>query len=315
VGHVAAPEGGIGSGNIVPRDHDYMAPVGSHFGNNSVPEAFEKPCDAIGGCSLCDPTKIVYIDELDEEDNVVNRLANTEEQRAKGLLKPEVQWYGDGYVALTVFLPADETTAQYAGLEIARRMGLKDAEVIHKLVVHPAEGTLVELKGIVDFTVDPSKLVIPAKADVLSEEEIRADIQGRPMKVIAATVGEDEHSVGMREIIDIKHGGIEKFGVECHYLGTSVSLEKVVNAAIEVDADAILVSTIITHADIHRKNMKRLHELCIEKGIRDRVTVIGGGTQVTNDMAVECGLDAGFGRGTKGVHVASFLVKKRRERK
>jgi D-ornithine 4,5-aminomutase subunit beta len=27
-------------------------------------------------------------------------------------------------------------------------------------------------------------------------------------------------------------------------------------------------------------------------------------------MAVECGMDAGFGRGTKGRHVASFIVKK-----
>jgi hypothetical protein len=31
-------------------------------------------------------------------------------------------------------------------------------------------------------------------------------------------------------------------------------------------------------------------------------------------MAVECGLDAGFGRGTTGHDVASFLVKHRRER-
>jgi len=40
---------------------------------------------------------------------------------------------------------------------------------------------------------------------------------------------------------------------------------------------------------------------------------ISGGTQITNDLAVSCGMDAGFGRGTKGIHVASFLVKKKRE--
>jgi D-ornithine 4,5-aminomutase subunit beta len=39
---------------------------------------------------------------------------------------------------------------------------------------------------------------------------------------------------------------------------------------------------------------------------------VAGGTQVTNDIAVEEGMDAGFGRGTKGHHVASFLVEKRR---
>jgi D-ornithine 4,5-aminomutase subunit beta len=57
---------------------------------------------------------------------------------------------------------------------------------------------------------------------------------------VAGTVGEDEHSVGLREIIDIKHGGIEGYGIDCRYLGTSVSLEKLVDAAIELNADAVL---------------------------------------------------------------------------
>ena len=132
------------------------------------------------------------------------------------------------------------------------------------------------------------------------------------MKVVCGTVGEDEHSVGMREIIDIKHGGIEGFGIKAVYLGTSVPVEKIIDAAIEEDADAILISTIISHADIHRKNMEKLARLCVEKGVRDRFILVSGGTQVTNDLAAEAGMDAGFGRGTKGIHVASFLVEKRR---
>ena len=59
--------------------------------------------------------------------------------------------------------------------------------------------------------------------------------------------------------------------------------------------------------------MKKLNEIAIEKGIRDKIILIGGGTQVSNLLAVEEGMDAGFGRGTKGQHVATFLVKKRRE--
>ena len=47
----------------------------------------------------------------------------------------------------------------------------------------------------------------------------------------AATVGQDEHSVGMLEIIDIKHGGLEKWGFHAEYLGTSVPVEKVLDAA------------------------------------------------------------------------------------
>jgi len=59
--------------------------------------------------------------------------------------------------------------------------------------------------------------------------------------------------------------------------------------------------------------MKKIAELSIEKGVRDRLILVSGGTQITNELAVECGMDAGFGRGTKGINVASFLVKKKRE--
>jgi D-ornithine 4,5-aminomutase subunit beta len=118
----------------------------------------------------------------------------------------------------------------------------------------------------------------------------------------------------MREILDIKHGGVEKYGIKYTYLGTSVALEKLVDAAIETGARAILMSTIISHNEVHRTNMRRVHELCVEKGIRDRVLIIGGGTQVNNEMARECGLDRGFGRGTKGLQVADAIVKMMRSK-
>jgi len=313
-GIVRDPKGGVGHGTIVPRDADYLAPVCHHFGYNALPDGTGRPCDLIGGCTLCDPSKIVYIDELDEQDNVRTRLEPFREHRQRGLIRPEVQWYGDGMISMTMFLPVSENLAEYAAVAIAERLGLLDPEVIHKAVMHPAEGTLIELKAMVPFDIDPESIKIPEKPKTLSEEEIRQAVSRRPLHAVAATVGEDEHSVGMREIIDIKHGGLEKFGIRVSYLGTSVPVEKLVDAAIETDADAILISTIITHADIHRKNMKRLHELCVEKGIRDRLLLVSGGTQVTDDMARECGMDAGFGRGTKGIDVASFLVSEREAR-
>ncbi len=134
------------------------------------------------------------------------------------------------------------------------------------------------------------------------------------MKIVAGTIGEDEHSVGIREILDIKHGGIEKFGIKYEYLGTSVPIEKMIDAAIELNADAILASTVISHDGMHYKNMQKLHDLAVEKGVRDKLIIISGGTQVTPDLAVEAGMDAGFGRGSKGIHVATFLVKNREER-
>ncbi len=273
-----------------------------------------KPCDLIGGCTLCDAEKVPFTDELDPEDNVNVRLERTAELRDKGLLKPEVEWAGDGIVVVTLFLPAAERVAEFAALELAKAMNLHDPEVIHKQVMHPAEGTLVEVKGRLDVTIDPATLVIPPPPDILSADEVRAFVKEHGLKIVGATVGEDEHSVGMREIIDIKHGGLEGFGVACEYLGTSVPVEKVLDAAIEHAADAVLISTIITHGDMHRQNMEKLADLAVEKGVRDKLLLIAGGTQVTAELARSWGMDAGFGRGTKGIDVASFMVKALRER-
>jgi D-ornithine 4,5-aminomutase subunit beta len=311
--------GGLAVGTIAPREDDYFAPVCHHFGVNHVPEAAvsrtdTRVCASIGGCTLCDDSKVPFIDELDPEDNVNVRLAATAEMRERGLIKPEVEWAGDGYVAVTMFLPAAERIAEAAALELGRSMNLVDVEVIHRQVMHPAEGTLVEIKGRLDVAIDPSTLVIPDKVEPLSDEEIREFVAARDLRCVAATVGADEHSVGMQEIIDIKHGGLEKWGFHCQYLGTSVPVEKVLDAAIEHAAQVVLISTIISHGDMHRINMEKLADLAVEKGVRDKVLLIAGGTQVNDELARSWGMDAGFGRRTHGIDVATFVVKTLRSR-
>lgn len=305
--------GGIGVNTCFERDADYMAPVCSHFGNNNIPDKSKKSCYLIQGCTLCNPEKIKWIDELDPEDNVEMRLSAHREEHKKGLIRPEVQWDGDGIICITVCFPTDVRTAEFAAIAMAQKMGLEDVEAIHRQVLHPSEGSLIEIKGRVPFTIDPKDLVIPVMEETLEADEIREYVKKHNLTVVAATVGEDEHSVGLREIIDIKHGGVEGFGIKTHYLGTSVPADKLVDAAIELNADAIFASMIISHADIHRINMRRIDQLCREKGVRNKIILFSGGTQVTNEIAQEEGFDAGFGRGTKGIHVASAFVKKHRQ--
>jgi D-ornithine 4,5-aminomutase subunit beta len=60
--------------------------------------------------------------------------------------------------------------------------------------------------------------------------------------------------------------------------------------------------------------MQRVAERARERGLRGRLLLVGGGTQVTDALARACGLDAGFGRGTTGQDVASFVVRSLRER-
>lgn len=313
-GIVRDPAGGDGAGTVIERAPGYGAPVCSHFGANVYGQGGEKPCAAYGGCTLCDPAKIVYIDELDPEDNVERRLEQPLAERAAGLLRPEVEKHGDGVVCVTLFVPADPATAEAAALEMTRHMGLAAPEVISRRVLHPAEGSVFEVKGVLDLALRAALLPGEERRELLPEAEIEAFARARDLRVVAATVGEDEHSVGIREILDIKHGGIEKYGFRCRYLGTSVPVERLLEAAAEEDACAVLLSTIVTHAGIHERHMRRLDVLARERGVRERLLLVAGGTQVTDAEARACGMDAGFGRGTTGREVASFLVGRLRDR-
>lgn len=310
-------EGGIGYGFVYERDEDYMAPVTAHYGYNNVEQYGGDPKDPsalIDGCTFEDRNKIVYIDELDD-DNVNTRMDENAKYRNSNFIKPEMEWLADGTVMLTMCIPANKRTAEVVAVEIGNKLGLEDPEVISREVLQEAEGTRIEMKGKLKFDVDLSTLVIPPEPVYLTDEEIRNDVKEHPLKVVCGTVGEDEHSVGLLEIINIKHGGIERFGIECIYLGTSVPVEKLVDAAVELNAEAILASTIISHDNIHYKNMKRINELAIEKGIRDKVMIVAGGTQVIPEEAMKTGIDAGFGRNSHGIDVASFLVEERIRRR
>ena len=61
--------------------------------------------------------------------------------------------------------------------------------------------------------------------------------------------------------------------------------------------------------------MKRINELAVEKGIRDRVIIAAGGTQVIPDEAVKTGIDQGFGRDSHGIDVATFLAEEAMRRR
>jgi D-ornithine 4,5-aminomutase subunit beta len=308
------PQGGDGAGTVIPRAADYGAPVCSHFGDNAYAEGPGRPCDGYGGCTLCDPGKIRYLDDLDPQDNVHRRLEQPLAERAQGLLRPEVERHGDGIVCVTLFIPERREIAEAAALEMARHMGLQHPEVINRRTLHPAEGSLFEVKGRLPIAIHIDRLPETRPERPLPEADIEAWVRARDIHIVAATVGEDEHSVGLHEILDIKHGGIEQYGFHCHDLGTSVSIDALLDAAESQGAQAVLISTIVTHGDVHIRLMRELHRRAVERAVRERLVLIAGGAQVSQALARDCGLDAGFGRGTRGWDVASFLVETLRAR-
>ena len=76
------------------------------------------PAALIGGCTFEDRSKIVYIDELDEEDNVNVRLAKVAKYRTGEVITPEVEWCGDRVVMVTMMLPTNKRVAEAAAVEL-----------------------------------------------------------------------------------------------------------------------------------------------------------------------------------------------------
>ncbi|HOQ80883.1 MAG TPA: cobalamin-dependent protein, partial [Candidatus Cloacimonadota bacterium] len=93
-------------------------------------------------------------------------------------------------------------------------------------------------------------------------------------------------------------------------MGAQVLSEDLLAKAREMNADAILVSQIVTQKNIHVKNLTRLIEMAEAEGLRDKMLFICGGPRINHDLAIELGYDAGFGAGSYSTDVASFIVTK-----
>jgi beta-lysine 5,6-aminomutase beta subunit len=143
---------------------------------------------------------------------------------------------------------------------------------------------------------------------------------GRKVVVVGACTGFDAHTVGIDAIMNMKgfnhHFGLERYAeLDTYNLGAQVPNEKLIEYALKVKADVILVSQIVTQKDVHIQNLTELIELLQAKGLRERFIVCAGGTRIGNKLAVELGYDAGFGKGSYAEHVATFIIDKLIERK
>lgn len=304
-------EGGAGAGSVFPRQEQYLAPVCTHYGLNHLPQTLSRPCDLIGGCTLCNPQKIQYIDELDRDDTVHKRLERARKLAEKHLILPEAESAGDGVVTVNLFIPLSGELADKAALELAKKMNLSNSEILDKHVLHPAEGTHYDIKGVLQSGVYLDQLQVQqSRVQKLDFETIRAFVREKRLRVVGATLGNDDHSVGLSEILDIKHKGLEYYGFQCLNIGTSVMPEKLLDIAIEYGAHVVLASLIVSHQQIHALNMQKLQDLAVEKGVRRSFLLIAGGPHITQESAADCGLDAGFGPGTQGADVADFIVRR-----
>ncbi len=93
-------------------------------------------------------------------------------------------------------------------------------------------------------------------------------------------------------------------------MGSQVTNEEFIAKAIELKADALLVSQTVTQKDIHIKNLTELVEMLEAEGLRDKVILACGGPRISHELAKELGYDAGFGMNTYADDVASFIARR-----
>ena len=92
-------------------------------------------------------------------------------------------------------------------------------------------------------------------------------------KIVIGVIGSDVHAVG-NKIIDY---ALKQEGFDVINIGVLSTQEDFINAALETDADAILVSSLYGHGEIDAKGLR---EKTIEAGIGDIPLFIGGNVVV-----------------------------------
>ena len=137
--------------------------------------------------------------------------------------------------------------------------------------------------------------------------------------VVGASIESDAHTVGIDAIIQMKgfhgHFGLERFKhVVAYNMGSQVPCEQLIAKAMEVNADAILVSQTVTQKDIHIKQLTQMVELVEAEGLRDKVILTCGGPRISHELAQELGYDAGFGPGKYAEHVMSYIMQEVKKR-
>ncbi|MGI6090213.1 MAG: methylaspartate mutase subunit S [Saccharofermentanales bacterium] len=116
--------------------------------------------------------------------------------------------------------------------------------------------------------------------------------------LVIGVIGADVHAVGIR----ILEFAFREAGFEVTNLGVMVSQEEFIAAAIETDADAILVSSLYGHGELDVRGMR---EKADEAGLEDILMYVGGNIVVGKQPFAEVekrfkkmGFDRVFAPGT-----------------
>jgi len=234
------------------------------------------------------------------------------------LIRPYGDTTGDGMVQVSFTLPMPHSkVAEGAAAQLAAKMGIEPALVVHAKPMGP-DFTFFVVYGRVNHLVDLSKVqVVERDFPLLTPKEVNLAIRegmARRLTIVGGCIGTDAHTVGIDAILNIKGFAGEK-GLEYYRelrvvnLGAQISVPELIAKAQEHQADAVLVSQVVTQRDAHLLNTKEMSAAFREAYPDEaRPLLIVGGPRFDETMADELGVDRVFVRGTTPGEVASYLV-------
>ncbi|MEG1556421.1 MAG: OAM dimerization domain-containing protein [Bacteroidales bacterium] len=232
-------------------------------------------------------------------------------------IKPYGDTMNDGKTQLSFTLPVpcgDE--AVEAAKQLMKKMGFENPQVVYYKELTKGF-TFVNCYGSCTHTIDYTGIHVPKVEstvwDMKETDEFIKEHIGRKIVVIGASTGTDSHTVGIDAIMNMKgyagHYGIERYEMfEALNMGSQIPNEDFIAKAIELKADALLVSQTVTQKDVHIKNLIELVEMLEAEGLRDKIILACGGPRITHELAKELGYDAGFSMNSYADDVASYLA-------
>jgi beta-lysine 5,6-aminomutase beta subunit len=235
----------------------------------------------------------------------------------KQIIRPYGDRRDDGVVQLSFTLPVPlSEKAKEAAAVLARKMGFTDVKVA--AAERAADTyTFFIVYARTPLSLDYAEIDVPeVVVKKLGFDDLNALIKdkvGRRIVVFGACTGTDTHTVGIDAILNMKgyagDYGLERYPwFEAHNLGSQVPNEQLLERARARNADAILVSQVVTQRDVHKDNSRQFIEAAKAAGLHGKTILLLGGPRVDHKLALELGFDAGFGPGTKPSDVANFIV-------
>jgi beta-lysine 5,6-aminomutase beta subunit len=237
-------------------------------------------------------------------------------EKEKLLIRPYGDRKDDGVVQISFVLPVPASEqAKEAAATVAKKLGLSHV-LVSAMEKAGEDYSFFVVYGRTHMQLDFNAIEVPTVVhrkhgfDDLNEA-IKRDL-GRRIVVVGACIGTDSHTTGIDAIMNMKgfagDYGLERYpGYRAINLGSQVEPAALVARAKIENADAILVSKVVTQRDVHKEDARSLIDAAKQEGIFEKTIFLFGGPRVDHKTALELGFDAGFGPGTKPSDVANYI--------